>query len=167
VLKYLYCKEIFREIPSEITLGVSLSGCTIKCPDCNQKELWEDKGTILDVNQLDILLRAHQGISCILLMGAEHNIDALTELFMYAHKRVKTAWYCGLKEIPKNKRGILQYLDYVKVGPFIKELGGLDSPTTNQRLYKIEHQGNGEYWETDITYLLQNNKLNKETKNDN
>lgn len=159
MLKYLYCKEVFSEIPSEITLGISISGCQIHCPGCNQRELWEDKGTPLDAETLCGLLNQHNGITCLLLLGGEHDIDTLTELFMYAHKRVKTAWYCGLDTVPKKHMGIYQYLDFIKLGHFDIELGGLDSPTTNQHLYMLEHQGDGNWWQTDMTHLLQ-----KETK---
>ena len=155
MLKYLYCKELFAEVPGEITLGISISGCMIQCKGCHSRELWEDKGEPLDVETLCGLLNQHNGITCLCLFGGEHDIDALTELFMYAHKRVKTAWYCGLDIIPKDKIGIKQHLDYLKLGHFDIELGGLDSPTTNQRLYKLDHQGDGNYWETDITHQLQ------------
>lgn len=155
MLKYLKLQEVFREIPGEISLGLSISGCKIHCPECNQRELWEDVGSPLNVQSVATLLQKYQGITCLLLLGGEHDIDALTEIFMYAHKRVKTAWYCGLDILPKNHQGILQYLDYYKLGHFNAELGGLNSPTTNQHLYKVEHQGNGDYWQTDITHLLQ------------
>ena len=151
MLKYLYISELFREVPGEITLGISISGCTLRCRGCHSRELWEDKGTPLDVETLCGLLNQHQGITTLLLLGGEHNIDALTELFMYAHKRVKTAWYCGLDKLPKQHQGILQYLDWYKEGHFDIELGGLDSPTTNQRLYRLS-QGTL----IDITHLLQN-----------
>lgn len=154
MLKYLYISELFREVPGEITLGISISGCTIRCYGCHSRELWEDKGTPLDVETLCGLLNQHNGITCLLLLGGESDIDALTELFMYAHKRVKTAWYSGLDLVPKNNLGILEYLDYLKLGPYKQELGGLDSPTTNQHLYKIEHQGDDNYYQTDITHLF-------------
>lgn len=162
MLNYLYCKEVFREIPNEIALGISISGCQIHCPACNQRELWEDKGTPLDTQCLEHLLKAHKGITCLLLLGGEHNIDALTELFMHAHKRVKTAWYCGLDMIPKNKRGILEYLDYCKLGHYDPVAGGLDSPTTNQHLYQYSRDYSefttlGIGWR-DITYKFQNQK---------
>ena len=154
MLKYIYCKEIFKEIPNEITLGISISGCQIHCSGCNQKELWEDKGTPLTPERLEVLLQEHKGITCLLLLGGESDIDALTELFIYAHNRVKTAWYCGLDKLPKQYQGIIQYLDFLKLGHFDAKLGGLDSPTTNQHFYKIEHQGDGSYWQTDITHLF-------------
>lgn len=157
MLKYLYAKEIFKEVPDEITLGISISGCNIRCKDCNQKELWENVGTPLDVNELTRLLKEHQGITCVLFLGGEHDLWTLSELLNHAHWRIKTAWYCGLDSIPKEYLDIMYNLDYLKLGPYIKELGGLDSPTTNQRLYKIEHLEGG-YKKTNITHLLQKNE---------
>lgn len=39
----------------------------------------------------------------------------------------------------KTHHSILGYLDYIKVGRWIEELGGLDSEKTNQRFYKIRN----------------------------
>jgi anaerobic ribonucleoside-triphosphate reductase activating protein len=153
MLKYLYCKEVFSEIPSEISLGISITGCTIKCPGCHSRDLWIDNGIILGMTEFQWLLNQHSGITCVCLLGGEHDIDALTELFMYAHQRVKTAWYCGLDEIPKDKLGILRYLDYVKIGRYDQKLGPLTSPTTNQHLYKVTHTKEDDVL-TDITSLF-------------
>lgn len=149
MLKYLYKQEVFREVPGEITLGISISGCRIHCKGCHSRELWEDKGTPLTIEELDELMKEHRGLTCLLLLGGEHDIDALTELFMWAHKRVKTAWYCGLDMIPKDKLGILQYLDFIKIGSYDMELGPLNESTTNQRFYEVI---NGEL--IDHTYLF-------------
>lgn len=79
MLKYAYTKVVFSEIPDEITLGISLTGCTIHCPYCHSKELWEDTGTSLTIEELDRLLDKNKGITCLLLLGGEHDIDSLTE----------------------------------------------------------------------------------------
>lgn len=156
MLKYLYVKELFAEVPGEITLGISITGCQLRCKGCHSRELWEDKGEILDVETLCGLLNQHEGVSCLCLLGGEHDIDSLTELFMYAHKRIKTAWYCGLDMIPKEHLGIENYLDWLKLGHYDQDLGGLDSPTTNQCLYWIGHNpSNGQNKRFDYTYLLQ------------
>lgn len=156
MLKYLYVKELFAEVPGEITLGISITGCQLRCKGCHSRELWEDKGEILDVEALCGLLNQHEGVSCLCLLGGEHDIDSLTELFMYAHKRIKTAWYCGLDMIPKEHLGIENYLDWLKLGHYDQDLGGLDSPTTNQRLYWIGHNpSNGQNKRFDYTHLLQ------------
>ena len=152
MLKYLYYKEIFKEVPGEITLGISISGCQIRCKGCHSRDLWEDKGTPLTQECLEHLLKEHQGVTCLCIFGGEHDIDALTELFMYAHKRIKTAWYCGLDIIPKKHLGLLEYLDYLKLGHYDQELGGLDSSHTNQKLMKKEE---GEW--VDITSIFWNN----------
>lgn len=136
MLKYLKSDVVFQEIPDEMSLAIAISGCQIRCPACNQRELWENKGVPLTTEIIDLLLDRNQGVSCLLLMGGEYDIDSLTELFIYAHKRIKTAWYCGLDILPKEKQGILSYLDYLKTGHYDPDLGGLDSITTNQRLYK-------------------------------
>lgn len=160
MLKYLYNQVVFSEVPNEITLGISISGCQIHCKGCHSRELWEDTGTPLTTEELDRLLDENKGVTCLLLLGGERDIDYLTFLFQHVYGKIKTAWYCGLDMLPKDKVGIVQYLDYLKLGHFDMELGGLSSPTTNQRLYHIEHQGGGDYRTTDITYKLQN-------KNDN
>ena len=155
MLKYNNYDIVFQEIPEEMSLAFWISGCLIRCPSCNQRYLWEDKGTPLTIENIQELLDKERGVTCLLLLGGERDIDALIEIFMYFHKKIKTAWYCGLDMIPKDKLGIVQYLDFLKVGHFDIELGGLNSPTTNQRFYKIEHQGDGNYYQTDITHLMQ------------
>ena len=158
MLKYQRSDVVFREVPDEVSLAIAIGGCQIQCKGCHSRYLWEDKGEALDIEALCGMLNNNQGVTCCLLMGGEHDIDALTELFMYAHKRVKTAWYSGLDIIPKDKLGILDVLDYCKLGHFDIELGGLDCPTTNQRLYQYSRYYSdftiGKGWR-DITYRLQ------------
>ena len=155
MLKYLYSKQIFSEIPEEITLGISISGCQIRCYGCHSRDLWEDKGTPLTVKELHKLIEKNKGITCVCFFGGEHAIDELKTLLSSVPRCLKTAWYCGLDLINKKDKDIYKYLDYIKLGHFDLELGGLDSPTTNQRLYKLNHLEDGTVWETDITNLLQ------------
>lgn len=157
MLKYLYTKQVFKEIPEEITLGISISGCQIRCQGCHSRELWEDKGIPLTIKELHRLIEKNKGITCICFLGGEHSIDELISLLKAVPRCLKTAWYCGLDMVPKDKREILKYLDFIKLGHFDIELGGLDSPTTNQKLFKLKHLSDGTYWETDITHLLQKN----------
>ena len=154
MLKYLFKSIIFSEIPEEITLGISISGCQIHCNGCHSRDLWEDKGSQLTRKGLENLIISNEGITCLLLLGGEHDIDTLINLFYYisvTFPKIKTAWYCGLDMIPKDKEEILDYLDYVKIGHFDLNLGGLDSPDTNQKLYKVNHTQKGNEL-IDITY---------------
>lgn len=157
MLKYLYSKVVFSEIPSEVSLGISISGCQIHCQGCHSRDLWEDKGKQLTRVGLQSLIEENKGITCLLLLGGEHDIDMLTNLFYFVsvnYPKIKTAWYCGLDMIPKDKEEILDYLDFVKIGHFDLNLGGLDNNETNQKLYAIKHTIKGNEF-TDITYKLQ------------
>jgi len=51
---------------------------------------------------------------------------------------VKVGWYSGKPALPPNF--LLNDFQYVKLGPYIERLGGLNSKNTNQRLYRIDGQ---------------------------
>ena len=64
-----------------------------------------------------------------------HNVNRLVELLVIAKKsfNLKTAMYTGLEHLEPE---LLAMLDYYKLGKYDKNLGGLSSPNTNQKLYK-------------------------------
>ena len=136
-MNYVDKVVVFREIPDEITLAISISGCKIHCPDCHSKYLWGDIGEKLTAPILSSIIEENNGITCVCFMGGNYN--EVVSFFKYVRQEypnLKTAWYTGESEIAIND-DLLTYFDYVKVGPYIKERGGLDSKTTNQILYRI------------------------------
>lgn len=137
-MKYVDTAVTFAEIPDQICLCINISGCQFRCPDCHSKYLWEDTGTELTPEVLDQLIVNNPGISCICLMGGTE--EEILHLLKSSKKiwNLKRAWYTGQSEIPNNY-ALLMLLDYIKVGPYIAEKGPLNNKTTNQRLYKIEH----------------------------
>ena len=63
---------VFQEIPGEVTLALSLSGCPCHCPGCHSPHLWEDTGEILNEELLDDLINRYKGlITCAALMGGD------------------------------------------------------------------------------------------------
>lgn len=134
-MKYAETKVTFAEIPDEITLCINISGCQIRCPECHSKWLWENIGEELTENTLIELVEKNKGISCICFMGgSEEEVKKLLPVLQ--EKQIRAAWYTGLDKLPDLPTQML--LDYVKVGPYIPELGPLTSETTNQRLYRID-----------------------------
>ena len=82
-------------------------------------------------------------ITCFCFMGGDSEPSEIQRLAYWIKEKyphIKTAWYSGNDTIAVGF-DILS-LDYVKIGPFRQELGGLKSPTTNQALYVIEPDGN-------------------------
>jgi anaerobic ribonucleoside-triphosphate reductase activating protein len=119
-----------------VALCINITGCPVHCEGCHSPELWEDIGYILDGRAIDTLISNNQGISCVCFMGGDNDPHGIYELakFIREHWPLKICWYSGMplrKDIP------LEYFDYIKTGSYKKELGGLDSPTTNQRLYMV------------------------------
>ena len=164
---------VFQEIPGEVTLALNLSGCPCHCPGCHSKHLWEDIGEPLTTDLLDgLLARYGTQVTCVCFMGGDADPEEVLRLATYIKQLpitnhqspIKTAWYSGRPQAPfplevnssaqsNVQRPFVEYcrgealpLDYIKLGPYIESLGGLKSPTTNQRLYKRV----GDSWE-DIT----------------
>ena len=126
-----------------------------------------------------LLARYGAMITCVAFMGGDAEPETVANWAEWIknykpqttnNKSVlRTAWYSGRQHLPESltandsersysdngltalavlQRSDLPF-DYVKLGPYVEELGGLKSPTTNQRLYKRV----GDSWE-DITSVF-------------
>ena len=136
MLKYLNTLVTFSEIPDEITLCINITGCPNRCPGCHSPFLWEDKGKDLSQRTLEQFIKENSGISCVCLMGGDQDPFIINLLGEVIHKTgKKSAWYSGKEEISPEID--LKNFDFIKVGPYIEELGGLDNPITNQKFYKV------------------------------
>ena len=88
-------------------------------------------------------------ITCIAFMGGDADAKGVAMLAQYIreeHPNFKVAWYSGRLRIPASVDKSI--FDYIKIGPYIRHLGPLKQPTTNQRLYRQRDDGSFE----DITY---------------
>lgn len=138
MLKYVDTKIVFQEIPDEVTLAINISNCPCQCKGCHSSYLAQDIGTELTFNEVRKLIKKNSGISCIAFMGGDSEpkrINALAS-FVTNHYQLKVAWYSGRQELSKDIE--LRNFDYIKLGPYIEELGPLSSRTTNQRFYRVE-----------------------------
>ena len=150
MLKYVNTDVVFQEIPDEVTLAINISGCPCRCPGCHSHYLWDDIGLPLDTEAIDdFVRRLSTDITCISFMGGDADpkgVNLLAQYIREEYPKLKVAWYTGRIRVPSivNKRDF----DYIKVGPYIRHLGSLKQPTTNQRLYRETDDGQFE----DITY---------------
>ena len=161
MLKYLNTQVTFAEVPDEITLCINITGCKIGCKNCHSPYLAEDIGDELNLKSLINLLKENNGITCVCLMGGDSEpkeINNCAQAIQKYHPELKVAWYSGKRELSKYID--LKYFKYIKLGPYIEELGPLNSKTTNQRFYKVCSMYNHikRDWElklVDITYKFQ------------
>ena len=143
MLKYVNTGIVFQEIPDEVTLAINISNCPCHCPGCHSRYLWEDIGLPLNTDAIDAFVEQYgTDITCISFMGGDADpkgVDLLAQYIHEEHPQFKVAWYSGKTVI--SAAIIKQDFDYIKIGPFIKHLGPLKKPTTNQRLYRQNAQG--------------------------
>lgn len=151
-MKYTDTLIGFREFPDEIALLVNISGCPIHCNECHSPELWEDIGKELNKESIDKLIKENEGITLFAFMGGI-SVDYFAKYIKDNYPHLKVGWYTGQSTFFGDSKNY----DYVKLGPYIKDLGPLDNPNTNQRMYKYDSsckdsiEGLGEGW-IDITH---------------
>ncbi len=139
MLKYHTIDISCRAIPNEVCLVFNITGCTIKCPGCNEKTLWKDKGTDLNFKEIrNILNNYAQTISCVCFMGGEHSpqeINDLARFVKHNYAGLRTAWYSGLNRISEE----IDYnnFNYLKIGAYEASKGVLGNPNTNQRVFMV------------------------------
>lgn len=138
-MRYSGLQIVFQEIPNEISLAIHFTGCPLRCKGCHSNDLWNSKqGVDLDASKFEQLITNYSKyISCVVFMGGEWQLSLLLD-FIYISKKnkKKTALYTGL-EINEIPNALIKNLDYLKYGPFVPELGGLNSKITNQRLIDL------------------------------
>ena len=136
MLKYYNYDIVFQEVPDETSLAINLTNCPNHCNGCHSPHLWEDTGAELTEQELDRLAEIYKGdITCICIMGgdaAKSEVEAMAR-HIKEKLNLKMAWYTGRYDKPAN----INDFDYIKMGPYIPERGGLKSPDTNQRFYKV------------------------------
>ena len=138
MVKYVDTLVSFQEVPDEISLCINISNCLCHCESCHSPYLAKDIGEYLTPDKLLELVSSNKGISCVCFMGGDSNPGDINGLaaVIRTQTNLKIAWYSGRQYIPEGFN--LSYFDYIKIGPYIPELGGLDSKNTNQIMYKIE-----------------------------
>lgn len=136
-LKYNGYSVVMQEVPDEISLAINITNCPYKCPDCHSKFLWEDNGELLLDNLEGLINIYKEYITCVCFMGGDQNGgELIAALKLCRRNNLKTCLYTGSDIINFE---LLEYLDYYKIGRFIKDRGGLKSKSTNQRMYLVDH----------------------------
>ena len=133
MIKYTDTQIGFQEFPDEISLLINISNCPFHCPGCHSPELWKDVGTPLTFDELDKLISNNSGITLVGFMGGVSKYINILAGYVSLKYNLKVGWYTGDKTIPDEID--IDWFDYIKLGPYIKELGGLDNPNTNQKFY--------------------------------
>ena len=126
-LRFYTQQVVWQEVPNETSLAFLISGCPLGCKGCHSAKQ---------------LKKYRHLITCVLFMGGEWHLEQLLARLKQVRKAgLKTCLYTGLEMHELDLR-IISELTYLKTGRWIAELGGLNSPNTNQRFIDLRTQEN-------------------------
>ncbi|MEX2365306.1 MAG: anaerobic ribonucleoside-triphosphate reductase activating protein [Pseudohongiellaceae bacterium] len=131
---------VFQEVPGEVALAFTIAGCPLRCPGCHSSDSWApDEGWLLSPAILTQRIQRYSGLlTAVVFLGGEWHPDPLSDCLQRARSLgLVTCLYTGMEDISADLK---KHLDYLKVGPWRRDLGGLDSPSTNQRFIDL-HSG--------------------------
>lgn len=137
-MNYSEIEIALQEVPGEISICFSITGCQIKCNGCHSPFLWNKKtGNKLTQEVFENVLNKYQGLaSCVLFMGGEWFEKELLNYLTTAKKKgFNTCLYTGRDTINNNLKSQLTWL---KTGPWKIDKGGLNSKTTNQKFIEVK-----------------------------
>lgn len=146
VLKYPVVNTdiTFNEIPDKMAYAIELGACKQHCVGCHSPELQKEDVPLTSLP--DILEGAQEaidaGANAIVVMGGTNNAHITDEsLIALLHDLsfiAPTGLYSGSEDEEHDKRIADEgHCTWVKTGPYVEALGGLESPRTNQRFYYI------------------------------
>lgn len=157
MIRYISHALTFAEVPDEVTLCLNVSNCPHRCPGCHSPELREDVGRDLLEALPGLLVKYGNDITCVCFMGEGNDMEALCQcLAMVRRHGLLTCLYTGCQK-PSAVLRAIPYLDYLKLGPYDSSLGGLASPSTNQRMYRLTFEPSNPGYPSfhDITWKFQ------------
>lgn len=139
MLKLASYEVVFQEVPDEVTLSMNISNCPNGCKGCHSAQLMGDIGEPFTDEYLMGLLEAYGNqVTCFCFMGGDvdpNEVQRLAGIVRKVCPDLRVGWYSGRQELPS---GIDPgRFDYIKLGPYVEELGPLKSRTTNQRMYRV------------------------------
>ena len=146
-LRFTQEQVFWQEVPGEVSLAFLFSGCPLRCEGCHSADTWKSSiGTPLTEEYLRARLKRYQGlITCVLFMGGEWQATELQKMLdIVCEAGLESCLYTGLEqnELSAVSDGLLAKLTYLKTGRWQQDLGGLGSPTTNQKFINLRTGAN-------------------------
>jgi len=131
----------FIDIPDKIAISVYFSGCSIRCKNCHNKEIWEkENGTLMEDDQLLRKIKDNTLSEYVVFLGGEptDQLDFLIHMCKRVKNEVKKpiAMYTG-REFEILPDELLDNVCMVVCGPYREDLHQKGWPaSSNQRVFK-------------------------------
>lgn len=146
-MKYLRKGMSISLVPDKISLYFEVTGCSLRCNGCHTPELREDIGTAFTDEGLSKILSRYKGhADVVVFLGGEASLQELTKMLRLCKDHgFLTCMFTGLPFVPST---VMKELTYIKTGPYVEKLGGLESKTTNQKFTRLSDGVvmNSQFW---------------------
>src|SRR5690606_9069018 len=88
MLRFSAEQVVFQEVPGEVSLAYTVTGCPIGCKGCHSVDSWPaDRGELLTPDYLmQRIQQYHRLLTCVLFLGGEWQPETLIELLKVARK---------------------------------------------------------------------------------
>jgi len=142
----------FIDVPDKISLAIYFSGCSIRCKNCHNKELWDKKnGKRISLTDLLEKIETHPLAKAVVFLGGEptDQVGFLIELCKKITTKEKVL-YTG-REFEVLPKDLLKSIDMIICGPYRSDLH-VDNAwpaSTNQRIFIRK----GKKWKQQNTYM--------------
>lgn len=130
----------WQEIPGYTNLIVPIQGCKRNCYGCHSPEYADENiGVPLTSSLMDDYIEKYGGVvNSVVFFGGDQYQSELAHLIPLVRSKVVFSWYTGLDSWNCLDPNLIKKLKYIKIGRYIRRLGALDDPRTNQRLYEVD-----------------------------
>ncbi|MFC1841734.1 4Fe-4S cluster-binding domain-containing protein [Candidatus Dependentiae bacterium] len=131
----------FIDVPDTIATAVYFSGCSIRCKDCHNRDIWEkESGTLMTDDELMKKVSENSLSECVVFLGGEptDQLDFLVHMSRRIRKEMEkpVAMYTG-REFEVLPDDLLDNVCMVVCGPYRQDLHQEGWPaSSNQRVFK-------------------------------
>jgi len=128
----------FIDVPDTISVAIYFSGCSLRCKDCQNQELWDPKGgKQKTIDAVVEQITNHPLAQAVVFLGGEptDQVEFLTKICQQITTKKKVL-YTG-REFEMLPQELLNHLDMIICGPYRSDLH-IDAwpASSNQRVFK-------------------------------
>ena len=131
----------FIDVPDKVAIAIYFSGCTLRCKDCQNKELWDEKsGKQTTIEEVVGKVKKHPMAEYAVFLGGEptDQMNFLIKICEQIKNKINLpiALYTG-REFEVLPEKLLENLNLIICGPYRSDLhvGGWPA-SSNQRIFK-------------------------------
>lgn len=132
----------FIDVPGSTAVAIYFAGCSIRCPDCQNKQLWDrSSGTNMSVETVATRIEEHPLAEAVVFLGGEPTdqpefVHALCSVI----KDKKRVLYTG-REFECLPSYLTDELDMIICGPYKKELHVNRWPASSNQRVLVKDKG--------------------------